>query len=241
MRLPVCDFGDRLDPCSDRAQAFKSLAHGITLDHSHCPCCRAWSSNPLKCPNCGTLKNSAREQRERESKHPTAERRASHRMYNESALKTGNLTMTPSQLDRSILTTALAGLEQRQRELDVHISEVRRLLGAAGVQAVAAAAAGSRPARKLSAAARRRIAAAQRLRWAAKKAEGQAKTAPAQSSAGTAKVPHKRTMSAAARKRISDAQKKRWAATKKQPAIAKKAARKKRAAQPAKEAASAAQ
>lgn len=90
-------------------------------------------------------------------------------------------------------------------------------------------------------AARRRIASAQRRRWAAKKAEGQAQTAPAERSAGTAKVPRKRTMSTAARKRISDAQKKRWAAAKKQPAIAKKAARKKRAAQPAKKAASAAQ
>ncbi|MBM3747838.1 MAG: hypothetical protein FJW34_18785 [Acidobacteria bacterium] len=69
----------------------------------------------------------------------------------------------------TLLTAALEGLEQQRREIEKHITEVRKMLGARTAARQTAPAA--KPKRVLSAAGRRRIAEAQKRRWALAKAK----------------------------------------------------------------------
>lgn len=84
------------------------------------------------------------------------------------------LTLTPD-----ILQAALIGLEAQRKQIDGHISEIRRLLGTAAAQRKRWAEAGRTPSaaakpekrkRKLSAAGRKAIADAAKRRWAALRA-----------------------------------------------------------------------
>jgi hypothetical protein len=74
-----------------------------------------------------------------------------------------------------LLTAALEGLEQQRQEIEKHIAEVRKMLGAR--TAVRKAAPAAKPKRVLSAAGRRRIAEAQKRRWALAKAKAARKGA----------------------------------------------------------------
>jgi hypothetical protein len=145
--------------------------------------------------------------------------------------------MRQKPLTPEILAAALQGLEAQQVRMESQIVEIKRMLGAR--------AQAPRPKRKMSAAARKRIAAAQTERWAEyhrKKAEPEKKAKPP---AAAIKTPgSKRKLSAAGRKRIAAAARKRWAeynrrkaetAKAKNPAVVRRAAPKKAAAQPAAE------
>ena len=141
--------------------------------------------------------------------------------------------MPEQNLTPEILAAALQDLEAQRAQVESHIAQVRRLLGARPQQPAAAAKA-PRPRRRLSTAALKRIVEAQKKRWA----EYHRKRAKEPSAATRIRRP-KRKMSAAGRKRIADATRKRWAeyrrkqaeaAKAKGPAVVKKAAPKKVAA-----------
>jgi len=80
-----------------------------------------------------------------------------------------------ARFSTTLLTAALEGLEQQRQEIDKHIAEVRKMLGAR--TAVRQAAPAAKPKRVLSAAGRRRIAQAQKRRWALVKAKAAKKSA----------------------------------------------------------------
>lgn len=115
------------------------------------------------------------------------------------------------QIEPSLLTAALNGLEYERARLDAVISEIKGELGQRERPSQAASVAAEQAAPKrggMSAAGKRRIAAAQRKRWAALKASQAepAKAAPKKA---------KRKMSRAGRAAIIAATKKRWAAYRK--------------------------
>ena len=115
-----------------------------------------------------------------------------------------------SRQDSEFLAAALIGYQQRRREIDGKIVELRQQLGGSWASVLADSSDGTRPARKrtMSAAGRKRIAEAQRKRW---KAFHQAQEPAAAKRA----APAARRMSTAGRKRIAEATKKRWAAFRK--------------------------
>jgi hypothetical protein len=111
----------------------------------------------------------------------------------------------PTKLDNDILAAAIEGFEDRKKQIDAQIAEIRQLLTGGRAEPAAKPEAG-RKRRKVSAAGRKRMAEAQRKRWAAKKQAGAAPKA----AKPEAQKP-KRKLSAAGRKRIVEATKKRWA------------------------------
>jgi len=111
----------------------------------------------------------------------------------------------PTKLDNDILAAAIEGFEDRKKQIDAQIAEIRQLLTGGRAEPAAKPEAG-RKRRKVSAAGRKRMAEAQRKRWAAKKQAG----APPKAAKPEAQKP-KRKLSAAGRKRIVEATKKRWA------------------------------
>ena len=106
-----------------------------------------------------------------------------------------------SQLDPSILTAALHGLELQKERLESQIAEVRSLLGGRATKTVRAPQEQGEPRakRKVSASARKRMAAAQRKRWAAARGESsETEAAPAPRKPG--RPPKKLAAKKAARK-----------------------------------------
>jgi hypothetical protein len=122
----------------------------------------------------------------------------------------------PRKQDSEVLQAALIGLQRTLEEVDQHIADLRRRLGARPDSQPTSA-----PAKRtMSAAARKRIALAQKKRWAAYKAKSEKAAEPQP----------KRGMSTEGRARIVAATKKRWAAFRKaQKAAVKKAPRAKAA------------
>ena len=119
------------------------------------------------------------------------------------------------KLPQELITAAIAGFEEQKRHINSKIAELRNMLHAR--HAVAAAAA-SKPIRKISLASRRRMALAQKRRWAATKGH-QANLA------GSSHRPKGR-ISEEGRRRIVAATKKRWALIRAQEAKATPAATK---------------
>jgi hypothetical protein len=74
----------------------------------------------------------------------------------------------PTKLDNDILAAAIEGFEDRKKQIDAQIAEIRQLLTGGRAEPAAKPEAG-RKRRKVSAAGRKRMAEAQRKRWAAKK------------------------------------------------------------------------
>ena len=74
-----------------------------------------------------------------------------------------------SRQDSEFLAAALIGYQQRRREIDGKIVELRQQLGGSWASVLADSSDGTRPARKrtMSAAGRKRIAEATKKRWAA--------------------------------------------------------------------------
>ena len=109
-------------------------------------------------------------------------------------------THMPQKLTQEIITAAIAGFEAQKRHIDSNIAELRNMLHA---RHAVAAAASSKPMRKISLASRRRMALAQKRRWAAIRGHLQANSAAS---------PHrlKRRISEEGRRRIIAATKKRW-------------------------------
>ena len=112
------------------------------------------------------------------------------------------------QIDQSLLTAALSGLEFEKARLEAAIAEIKAELGQPGPgrppKPASDEAEQATPKRGgMSAAGRRRIGAAQRKRWAAQKASQAAPKKP------------KRKISAKGRKAIQEATRKRWAAYRK--------------------------
>jgi hypothetical protein len=122
----------------------------------------------------------------------------------------------PQKLTQEIITAAIAGFEAQRRHIDSKIAELRNKLHAPHV---VAAAASSKPKRKISLASRRRMALAQKKRWAAIKGHLQANSA--------ALHRPKRRISEEGMKRIIAATKKRWALIRAQEAKANRAVAKK--------------
>jgi hypothetical protein len=122
----------------------------------------------------------------------------------------------PQELTQEIITAAIAGFQAQKRHIDSNIAELRNMLHA---RHAVAAAASSKPKRKVSLASRRRMALAQKQRWAAVKGHFQANSAAS---------PHrpKGRISEEGRKRIIAATKKRWALIRAREAKANRAAAK---------------
>jgi hypothetical protein len=117
----------------------------------------------------------------------------------------------PRKHDSEVLQAALIGLQRMLEEVDQHIADLRRRLGAHSDSQPTSA-----PAKRtMSAAARKRIALAQKKRWAAHKAKSEKAAEPQP----------KRGMSTEGRARIVAATKKRWAAFRKAQKATKKAPR----------------
>ncbi len=107
----------------------------------------------------------------------------------------------PITVDADLLTAALAGYQQKRKELDDRMAELRRRLG--GESASSAAHTGVRRERTLSRDARKRIAAAQRRRWAAvRKAKQQPASPPVSRKTARTAAPARQT-AAPARKKIA--------------------------------------
>lgn len=117
------------------------------------------------------------------------------------------------ELSRNVIEAAILGLEEKSRQLDEAILELRtQLNGGSATQPATSTAVTHTARRPMSASARKRIAEAQRKRWAAQKA-GTAKPA-------AKKTAKKRVLSPEGRARIIAATKKRWAAIRKAKAAA---------------------
>ncbi|MGD0499477.1 MAG: hypothetical protein ABSC23_13685 [Bryobacteraceae bacterium] len=108
-------------------------------------------------------------------------------------------------VDADFLAAALIGYQERHKDIEARIGELRERIGG---QPASSASSGATPAKRvLSAAARRRMAVAQRKRWAAArkaKAEGPNSAAPAAAT-------KRRRLSPEGRARIIAATKRRWA------------------------------
>ena len=103
----------------------------------------------------------------------------------------------PQKMSPQIISAAIIGFQEQNRQIDAQIAQLRAMLSGNGSARTAAAPeAPARKRRKLSAAARKRIAAAQKARWAKFHNES-AKPAPA-----PAKKP-RRKLSAAARAKLA--------------------------------------
>jgi hypothetical protein len=86
----------------------------------------------------------------------------------------------PTKIDRTILESALIGIEAQKQRLDEKAAEIRQMLdGNQPGSTAAISEAAPRKRRPLSAAARKRIALAQKARWAKVRGESQsAKPSP---------------------------------------------------------------
>ena len=126
---------------------------------------------------------------------------------------TRNPTDMPEQnLTPEILAAALQGLEAQRAQVESHIAQVRRMLGArARPQHPAAPAEAPQPKRGMSAAARKRMAAGQQRRWAEHRQKAEAATKAKEPAAATKTPRPRRKMSAAGRKRIVESTRRRWA------------------------------
>ena len=129
-----------------------------------------------------------------------------------------NLNLTPE-----ILAAALQGLEAQRAQVESHIAEVRRLLGARTPEPAAAAKA-PKSKRKMSDAGRRRMAEAAKQRWAEHRRKAETATKGKEPAAATKTPRPKRKMSATGRKRIVEATRKRWAEYRRKRAEAAKSA-----------------
>jgi hypothetical protein len=129
--------------------------------------------------------------------------------------------MPIQKLTPEIIVAAILGFEERKRQIDSKIAELRAILPGGTGETAATPEVPTPKRRKFSAAARRRMREAQQRRWASIRGE----TAPSASATPVAPKP-KRKLSAAGRKAIQDALRRRWAqkraeAAKAQPARAK--------------------
>ena len=127
--------------------------------------------------------------------------------------------MTQPQLDSSLLSAALQGLESQRHRIEEHIAHVKSMLGGTATPRITSPTeAEPRRRRKFSAATRRKMALAQKRRYAALRGG----TVPEQSAAtkGTAKPtkPKKRKMSTQGLANIRAGVRKRLAAQRKQAA-----------------------
>jgi hypothetical protein len=115
----------------------------------------------------------------------------------------------PTKLTPEIISAAILGFEQKKRQIDEQIAELRAMLSGGSTPTADTPEATPGKRKKRSAAVRRKMALAQKARWAKIKGEsGKAASAPA-------KAPKaKRKLSAAGRAAIVAATKKRWAAVK---------------------------
>lgn len=125
-------------------------------------------------------------------------------------------SMRQSQLDSSLLSAALQGLETQRQRIEEHIADVKRMLGDTTALSVTPPSDGEpRPRRKFSAATRRKMALAQRRRYAALRGEVMAEQSAVTKRTTKATKPAKRKISAQGLANIRAAVKKRWALAKK--------------------------
>ena len=144
----------------------------------------------------------------------------------------------PQTVDADILAAALIGYQEKVKEIDARMADLRRRLGGKSA-APAAPAAAATAKRAVSAKARKRMAAAQRRRWAAvRRAKAAAAVKPAASrpaakEAKPAAAPKRVVKKGAARKAKPAVAPKSAAQPKRQPARVKRAAVKRSAAESA--------
>ena len=111
----------------------------------------------------------------------------------------------PTKLTPEIITAAILGFQEQQRQIDTKIAELRAMLSGGPAETAATPEVPTRKRKKFSAAARRRMREAQKARWA------RIKGASEPSAPATPEPPKpKRRISKEGMARIVAATKKRW-------------------------------